>query len=83
MLNNLILDIGNVICDWNPDGLVASAFDASAEQQEALSVTVGNSDWLALDRGTLTLEEAVERAQARTSLNSSSVVLRSKSNISI
>lgn len=69
MLNNLILDIGNVICDWNPDGLAASAFDAPHEQREALSVTVGNPDWLALDRGTLTLEEAIERAQARTSLN--------------
>ena len=69
MLNNLILDIGNVICDWNPDGLIASAFEIPAEQQEALSVTVGNPDWLALDRGTLTVDEAIERAQARTSLN--------------
>lgn len=69
MLDNLILDIGNVICDWNPDGLAASAFETPEEQQEALSVTVGNSDWLALDRGTLTLEEAVKRAQARTTLN--------------
>ncbi|ASJ74727.1 HAD family hydrolase [Granulosicoccus antarcticus] len=69
MLNNLILDIGNVICDWNPDGLVASAFQVPAEQQEALSVTVGNPDWLALDRGTISVEQAIERAQARTSLN--------------
>ena len=69
MLNNLILDIGNVICDWNPDGLVASAFGTKEEQQAALKVTVQTPDWLALDRGTLSVEEAISRAQARTDLN--------------
>jgi len=73
MLSNLILDIGNVICDWNPNGLVASAFTGSDEQAEALSVTVGNPDWLMLDRGTMSVEEAVARAQARTKLNSSGI----------
>ncbi|MFK7854246.1 MAG: HAD family hydrolase [Granulosicoccus sp.] len=73
MLSNLILDIGNVICDWNPDGLVASAFAEPAEQAEALSVTIGNPDWLELDRGTMTVEDAVARAQARTSLNPAAI----------
>ena len=39
------------------------------QQAEALSVTVGNPDWLMLDRGTLSVEEAIARAQARTKLN--------------
>lgn len=69
MLTNLILDIGNVICDWNPDGLAATAFDRVEDRQEALSVTVGTPDWLALDKGELHVNEAIERAQARTSLN--------------
>lgn len=69
MLNNLILDIGNVICDWNPDGLVASAFDTKEEQDAALKVTVQTPDWLELDRGTLSVEDAIKRAQARTDLN--------------
>lgn len=69
MLKNLILDIGNVICDWNPDGLVASSFADEAERQEALAATIGNADWLALDRGTISLSDAIERAQARTSLD--------------
>ncbi len=69
MLNNLILDIGNVICDWNPDGLVASAFESAEEQQAALKVTVGNPDWLALDRGQLSVDDAIVRAQARTDLD--------------
>ncbi len=69
MLANLILDIGNVICDWNPDGLVASAFESAEDQKAALAVTVANPDWLALDRGEITVEKAIARAQARTDLN--------------
>ncbi|NND89602.1 MAG: HAD family phosphatase [Granulosicoccus sp.] len=69
MLSNLILDIGNVICEWNPEELMASAFDDPAARREALSVTVGNPDWLSLDRGTLSVEEAISRAQARTALD--------------
>jgi len=69
MLANLILDIGNVICDWNPDGLVSTAFDTDAERQEALRVTVGNPDWLALDKGEISVEQAIKNARERTSLN--------------
>lgn len=69
MLNNLILDIGNVICDWNPEALIASAFADPAERQEAQTVTVGHADWLALDQGTLELEEGIARAQSRTGLD--------------
>jgi len=69
MLSNLILDIGNVICDWNPNGLIGSAFADPAEQVEALSVTVANPDWLELDRGTMSVEEGIARAQSRTTLN--------------
>lgn len=69
MLTTLVLDIGNVICDWNPDGLVATAFNTPSEQQAALDVTVRNPDWLTLDRGTISVEEATQRAQARTNLD--------------
>jgi len=69
MPSNLILDIGNVICNWNPDGLVGRTFDDPADQQEALRVTVNTPDWLALDRGEMTLDEAIWRAQARTHLD--------------
>ena len=73
MLNNLILDIGNVICDWNPDGLVGLTFDDPADQQEALSATVNTPDWLALDRGDMSLDEAIARAQARTHLDANDI----------
>ncbi len=69
MLNNLILDIGNVICDWNPDRLMSTAFTNPADQAEAFSVTVNSPDWLELDKGTMTVDEATARAQARTQLD--------------
>ncbi|MDB4224126.1 HAD family phosphatase [Granulosicoccus sp.] len=69
MLTTLVLDIGNVICDWNPDGLVATAFDTEADREAALDVTVRNPDWLALDRGAISVAEATQRAQARTTLD--------------
>ena len=69
MLTHLILDIGNVICDWQPDELIARAFSDPADQQEALSVSIGHPDWLALDRGSLSVDKAIAQAQSRTALS--------------
>ena len=65
---NIILDIGNVICYWRPQLIIASIFAKPAQQEEALQVTIGHADWLELDRGSLALEQAIERAYGRTSL---------------
>ena len=73
MPSNLILDIGNVICNWNPDALVGLSFADPADQQEALRVTVNTPDWLALDRGDMSLDEAIWRAQARTRLDDADI----------
>lgn len=66
MLKNLVLDIGNVICEWNPEALVASAVPDPAQRDSALAATIGHEDWLSLDRGTLSLDQAIANAQART-----------------
>ena len=65
MLKNLILDIGNVICTWDADALLATAFDSVDEQRLACQHTIDHPDWLELDRGTLSKAEAIERAQSR------------------
>lgn len=69
MIKNLVLDIGNVICEWNPERLSASVTNNKADQEEVMKVTVQHPDWLELDRGTLTLEQAIANAQARTKLD--------------
>ncbi|PID64060.1 MAG: hypothetical protein CSB44_00020 [Gammaproteobacteria bacterium] len=65
---NLVLDIGNVIVRWDPLRLIGTAFDTEADRRQALADTIANSDWVAMDRGTMTLDEAVSRAQARSPL---------------
>jgi len=73
MIKNLVLDIGNVICEWNPVRLSASVTNNKADQEEVMNVTVGHSDWLELDRGALSLEQAIANAQGRTHLGESTV----------
>ncbi len=65
---NIVLDIGNVICRWQPAELVASVFPEGVEQQAALRAVVEQEDWLDLDRGVLELDLAVDRAAARSGL---------------
>lgn len=65
----IVLDIGNVICEWNPQKLVASAFDDASQHEQALQDTVGHPDWLSLDRGTMELDVAINNARERSSLD--------------
>lgn len=52
-----------------PWGAVNQSFDDPVEWQEALSVSIANHDWISLDRGTFTMEDAITQADSRTSLN--------------
>ena len=65
---NVILDIGNVICEWSPKKLVAGIFSQENERHQALDCIIGHNDWLELDRGTIDVAEAVENASRRCSL---------------
>ena len=68
-LANIVFDIGNVICEWNPQKLVSSVFSYPEECKCALENIIGHKDWLMLDRGTLCLEEAIPRAARRCQLS--------------
>ncbi len=74
MKKNLVLDIGNVICRWDPQRLVASVFDTEAEQRQAISDVIDQQDWADLDQGIITQEEGIARAQARSSLDPDGIV---------
>lgn len=69
MIKNLILDIGNVICVWDPVALCASAFDDPVEQQTAMQATIEQHDWKELDRGIIEPEVALANARQRCSLD--------------
>lgn len=68
-MKNIVLDIGNVICRWDPQGLSAGVSESPEEQAELISVTIGHSDWLELDKGTMPLNEAIANAQQRSTIN--------------
>ena len=70
---NIVFDIGNVICEWNAKKLVRSVFRDEDEQQKALQDIIGHADWLSLDRGSISLEDAAARAVSRTNIQAEKV----------
>jgi len=69
MLTHLVLDIGNVLSEWSPDLLIASAFADPAERERAHQATIAHPDWLELDKGAMTVNEAARRATERSGLD--------------
>ena len=70
---NLIFDLGGVVVEWNPPAICAQAFDDPALRQAAMTHILQHPDWLALDRGSLALDDAIQRAAARTAWSPAAV----------
>ncbi len=62
---DIVFDIGNVICEWDPHRLVDKLFSSEIERIEAIEYIIKHEDWLMLDKGVLSLEEAISRANDR------------------
>jgi len=69
-LKNIVFDLAGVVFYWRSDELVAEVFPDSVEQELIAVRLLGHEDWLELDRGTMPLDVAAERAAARTGLAS-------------
>lgn len=65
---NIVFDLGNVLFEWNPQKLVKDLFPEEGYQEEALHKVIFHHDWLELDNGTMTHEEAISRAAKRCTL---------------
>lgn len=70
---NVVFDLGAVVLTWEPDAIIASVFADPGTQHVVRSEILRHSDWLALDRGTLTLQDAVARGASRTGLSGADV----------
>ena len=66
---NIVFDLGGVVVRWEPEILIADAFDDPEVRRVVHSEFVGHPDWLELDRGTLAPAAAVARASERTGLS--------------
>ena len=65
---NIVFDLGGVVVRWEPDALIATVFSDPLVRAAMRAEFVGHSDWLALDRGTLSPRNAIERAAKRIGL---------------
>ena len=64
-VRNVIFDLGGVVLDWNPAGIVA-LIEPVPERQAALRHALfGHADWRLFDRGALTEPELIKRLQLR------------------
>src|SRR5262249_20774228 len=70
---NIVFDLGGVVVAWRPDDVVARVFTDPRDRQIARQGIIGHTDWLALDRGDISVDELVARGAARTGLSESSV----------
>ena len=60
MIKNVIVDIGNVLLEWNEDNIVKNISKDLAEQEKLKEVIFQSKDWAKLDAGTLTYTEAIQ-----------------------
>lgn len=59
MIKNIIFDLGNVLVKYSPENFLNKY--VKKENQEAFIINIFKSkDWLELDRGTLSYEDAIE-----------------------
>lgn len=70
---NIVFDLGGVVFTWNPDWIIDGVFDDEQSRQIVKEKIFHHNDWAALDRGTLALEEVIQRAVIRTGLPMSEI----------
>jgi putative hydrolase of the HAD superfamily len=70
---NVVFDLGGVVFHWRPDAIARRVFDDTDIQDLVKTRIFAHDDWLELDRGTMSLEQAVNRGAERTGLSRSEV----------
>jgi putative hydrolase of the HAD superfamily len=70
---NIVFDLGGVVVTWKPEVVIAKVFTDPVVQARVRKQIVGHADWLALDRGTLSRQDAIVRAAKRTGLSEADV----------
>lgn len=65
---NVVFDLGGVVFDWQPDAVIRGIFKDPGTQKLVREEIVDHHDWIELDRGTLSQEDAITRGASRTGL---------------
>jgi len=65
---NIVFDLGGVVFDWNPESIIHRLFQDSETRNLVRAEIFEHPDWIELDRGAISLEQAVVRGVLRTGL---------------
>ena len=72
-IRNVIMDLGGVMLEWNPDHLL-TPFQPEPELRRKLRAMVFGPDWRRFDRGQLSEAELIDRLELACGLTRSNVV---------
>lgn len=70
---NIVFDLGGVVFNWQPDAIIKSVFDDLETQDLVRKKVFEHSDWVELDRGAISLEQAIDCGAKRTGLPSKDI----------
>jgi putative hydrolase of the HAD superfamily len=65
---NIVFDLGGVVFRWQPETIIKSLFEDAETQDRVREGIFEHPDWIELDRGTIALDQAIERGADRTGL---------------
>ena len=73
MIRNIIFDLGNVLISWQPEQYLIKNGYSGEVRETILKEVFRSPQWLALDNGDMSLEEAVEDIASVSSLKTSEI----------
>jgi putative hydrolase of the HAD superfamily len=65
---NIVFDLGGVVFNWQPEVIIETLFRDRNAQDVVRKEIFEHPDWLDLDRGTISLDSAIDRGATRTGL---------------
>lgn len=69
MVKNIVFDLGNVLLDFNPIKYINKLISDKAKVKEVYEEIFASKEWIMLDRGIITQEEAVNKICYRSKEN--------------
>jgi putative hydrolase of the HAD superfamily len=70
---NIVFDLGGVVFNWKPEAIIRSIFNGTDTQDLVRRKVFEHIDWVELDRGSISLEQAIDRGAARTGLRAEDI----------
>ena len=71
---NIVFDLGKVVFKWEFENLIDNNLNDINKRKKIVDKIFHHKDWIELDRGTLDLEDAIERGTVRTGLPKEDIV---------